>query len=150
MTSGLPLGARRVAKATEEATGRDGPGSASQQQQRRARERRARMAEALAATVLMLKGYRILARRFRASGGEIDIVAVRMRRLAFVEVKQRASLALSEQSVTPRQARRIEAAAMRWLQQYPRYRDHKLGFDRFDVVGLWQFRHVPDALQPIA
>ena len=36
-------------------------------------------------------GYRILARRVRTPYGEIDLIAVRGRRLAFVEVKRRAT-----------------------------------------------------------
>jgi putative endonuclease len=44
-------------------------------------------AEGRAAAYLMLKGYRILARRFRTPYGEIDIVARRRNLLAFVEVK---------------------------------------------------------------
>ena len=53
------------------------------------RERRGRIAEWIAAAFLCLKGYRILARRYRSKLGEIDLIAVRGRRLAFVEVKRR-------------------------------------------------------------
>ena len=49
-------------------------------------------AESRAAAYLMLKGYRILAKRFRTPHGEIDIVARRRHLLVFVEVKARASL----------------------------------------------------------
>jgi putative endonuclease len=42
-------------------------------------------AETQAAAVLIAKGYRILARRFRTPHGEIDIVARRRNLLAFVE-----------------------------------------------------------------
>ncbi len=54
-------------------------------------ERRGRGAETLACWYLRLKGWRILARRARVPGGEVDIVARRGRTLAFVEVKARAS-----------------------------------------------------------
>jgi putative endonuclease len=50
-------------------------------------------AESRAAALLMAKGYRILAKRFRTPHGEIDIVAKRRNLLAFVEVKARASRA---------------------------------------------------------
>jgi len=49
-------------------------------------------AESRAAAFLIAKGYRILARRFRTPYGEIDIVARRRNLLAFIEVKERASL----------------------------------------------------------
>ena len=64
-------------------------------------------AEGRAAVFLMAKGYRILARRYRTSYGEIDIVARRRNLLAFIEVKARASLDEAAYAVTPRNQRRI-------------------------------------------
>ncbi len=60
--------------------------------ERRRRYRRGWVSEHLAAVFLMAKGYRVLARRQKTPAGEIDLIAVRGRRLVFVEVKQRASL----------------------------------------------------------
>jgi putative endonuclease len=60
-------------------------------------------AETQAAAVLIAKGYRILARRFRTPHGEIDIVARRRNLLAFVEVKARTNLDDAAYAVTPRQ-----------------------------------------------
>ena len=57
--------------------------------ERRARLRRGRLAETLAAAALMAKGYRILGRNVKTRAGEIDIIAVRGQRIAFVEVKRR-------------------------------------------------------------
>ena len=54
-------------------------------------EKRGRGAETLACWYLRLHGWRILARRARVPGGEVDIVARRGRTLAFVEVKARAT-----------------------------------------------------------
>ena len=54
-------------------------------------ERRGRGAETLACWYLRLKGWRILARRARVPGGEVEIIARRGRPLAFVEVKARAT-----------------------------------------------------------
>ena len=68
-------------------------------------------AETQAAAVLIAKGYRILARRFRTPHGEIDIVARRRNLVAFVEVKARTSLDDAAYAVTPRQQARIIAAA---------------------------------------
>ena len=50
-------------------------------------------AETVAALWLTLKGYSILARRYSAHGGEIDLIARKGRAVAFVEVKARADLA---------------------------------------------------------
>ena len=46
-------------------------------------------AETVAALLLRLKGHRIIARRYKTLVGEIDLVALKGKRLAFVEVKQR-------------------------------------------------------------
>ena len=59
-------------------------------------------AESRAAALLMAKGYRILAKRFRTPYGEIDIVARKRNLLVFVEVKARASLDDAAYAVTPR------------------------------------------------
>lgn len=94
-------------------------------------ERRGRRAEALAAWALRLKGYRILARRWRVPVGEIDLVARRGRLIAFVEVKQRASETEGVEAVTPAAQRRIARAASVWLAAHP----DAAGFDcRFDVI----------------
>lgn len=111
-------------------------------------ERAGRRGEWLAAVWLMLKGYRILARRLRTRAGEIDIIAVRGRRLAFVEVKWRRHSELLDAAVTARQARRLFAAAQYWLQYNPRYRNHIIGLDRCDVADRWRVSHHPDTLQP--
>lgn len=86
---------------------------------RRAAEARGRRAETLAALLLRLKGYRILARRFRVPAGEIDLIARRGRLIAFVEVKARSSHTLAAESISPRQQQRIAAAAAVWLGRRP-------------------------------
>ena len=59
-------------------------------------------AESRAAMVLIAKGYRILARRFKTPAGEIDIVARRRRVLVFVEVKARERADDAAEAVTDR------------------------------------------------
>lgn len=113
--------------------------------ERRRREAAGRAAEALAATLLRLKGFRILARRFRSPVGEIDIVARRGRLVAFVEVKVRGDFATAGESVGPRQQGRIARAAGAFLQKRPELQQLDL---RFDVILLvpWRFPlHISDA-----
>lgn len=43
------------------------------------------LAETIAALLLRLKGHRIIARRYKTPVGEIDLVALKGKRLAFVE-----------------------------------------------------------------
>lgn len=110
-----------------------------------AARRRGRHAETVAAWLLRLKGFRILARDQRFRLGEIDLVARRGGLVIFVEVKARRDLALAAEAVKPRQQQRIARAARAYLALRP-----ELGgmAQRFDVVligrGLWP-RHVPDA-----
>ncbi len=107
------------------------------------------MAEWVAAAWMLAKGYRILARRQRTPYGEIDLIAVRGRRLAFVEVKLRARLATAEISVSRRQSERIARAANHWVWRHPRYREHRIGLDSIYLAnGVWP-RHVCDNLQPV-
>lgn len=114
--------------------------------ERRSRLRRGRIAEAFAAAALMAKGYLILGRRVKTRAGEIDIIAVRGKRLAFVEVKRRATAESAEASIGGRQAARIRHAADHWLARRPRYQGHEQGFDLILLVpGRWP-RHIPNGL----
>jgi putative endonuclease len=88
-------------------------------------------AESRAAMVLLAKGYRILARRWKTPFGEIDIVARRRGTLAFVEVKARERADDAAEAVTGRNQRRIIAAAELWLARNPADAARAI---RFDVV----------------
>jgi putative endonuclease len=112
------------------------------------RYRRGRISELLAAAALLARGYRILGRRVRTPYGEIDLIAVRGKRLAFVEVKRRPARIEAEAALTPRQAGRIARAASFWVSRHPFYRDHQQGLDAVLVVPLRLPIHLPHALQP--
>lgn len=86
---------------------------------RRKRERAGRRAEWLAAAWLMLKGYRILARRVRTPVGEIDLIARRGGTLVFVEVKARATLDSGVAALHTSALRRIEAASRLLRPRWP-------------------------------
>jgi putative endonuclease len=102
-------------------------------------------AESKASALLLMKGYRILARRFRSPMGEIDIVARRRGVLVFIEVKARASYDNAVEAVSDRQRRRIVAAAEYWLASHPK---EGQGDIRFDVVIVTPGKipqHIPNA-----
>ncbi|MGE0410128.1 MAG: YraN family protein [Amphiplicatus sp.] len=111
---------------------------------REAAERRGRRAEWLAALALTARGFRILARRFRAAGGEIDLVALRGRLLVFAEAKARARLDEAVFAVTTTTRRRIEAAGRVFLARHPGLAPEAVRYDIVAVAG-WRIRHVPDA-----
>lgn len=127
-------------------SGRRNRAAPADRKERLARLGRGDRGEALAAALLMAKGYRILARRHRTPYGEVDIIAVRFRRIAFVEVKRRPSLSAAEAALTPNQSRRIGNAADYWLANNSRYGDYELGLDAVLVVPWRWPRHIPNAL----
>jgi putative endonuclease len=109
-------------------------------------EKRGRGAETIACWYLRLHGWRILARRARVPGGEVDIVAKRGRTLAFVEVKARADADSAGFALDEWRLRRVAIAAERLM---PRYMD---GVDdvRIDAIFIVPFRwptHLPNVWQ---
>ncbi len=117
--------------------------------ERLARLKRGASGEFLAALLLVTKGYRILARRHRTPYGEVDIIAVRFGRLAFVEVKQRQTFEDAEAAISTHQARRIADAAEYWVSRQPRYRTHEMGLDAVLVVPRRWPRHLPNVLADV-
>jgi putative endonuclease len=86
-------------------------------------------AETVAALLLRLKGHRIIARRYKTPVGEIDLVALKGKRLAFVEVKQQKSFEDAGWSLPTRARRRIVRAAQYWLAGHPNFAGHDIAFD---------------------
>ena len=112
---------------------------------RRAAERHGRTAEALAALFLQLKGYRILARRFRTPVGEIDLIVRRGATIAFVEVKARRDTDSAIMSVSPTARRRILRAAEWFLASHPEAAGHAMRFDGIALAPRRWPRHLVGA-----
>jgi len=102
-------------------------------------------AESRAAMLLIAKGFRIIARRWRSPVGEIDIIARRRSLLIFVEVKARATLDDAAWSVTDRQRVRIIQAAQAWLARNADDRVTDIRFDAVLVAPGHMPRHIPAA-----
>ena len=109
-------------------------------------EKRGRGAETLACWYLRLKGWRILARRARVTGGEVDIVARRGRTLAFVEVKARATEDAVAWSLDRYRLRRVAVAAERLAPRYMRDGDD-IRIDALFVVPGRLPHHLPNVWQ---
>lgn len=108
-------------------------------------QRRGALAEYRAAVALLLKGYRIVAFRYRTKLGEIDIIARRGDLVACVEVKARHSLDQSVFAVSGSAQQRIRAASDLWLSKQ---RDSAQLSIRYDIVSVMPWRwpvHIPDA-----
>jgi putative endonuclease len=118
--------------------------------ERLARYRRGRVSEWVAAAAMLARGYRILGRRVRTPYGEIDLIAVRGRRLAVIEVKRRPTRLEAEAAITPRQSGRITRAAEFWVSRNPAYRDHERGMDVIQVLPGRLPVYLPDVLHVVA
>jgi putative endonuclease len=113
---------------------------------REAAEKRGRGAETLACWYLRLHGWRILARRARVRGGEVDIVARRGHVLAFVEVKARATAQAAGFALDDWRLRRVVTAAERLAPRYMRAGDDVRIDALFMVPGRWP-RHLANVWQ---
>ena len=107
--------------------------------------------EDLAASYLESKGYKILDRRKRIGGIEIDIIASASGLIVFVEVKTRASdrLASPEQAVDQKKQRRMIAAADLYVRE--RNLSCEVRFDSVSVVAnplQEDIRHIEGAFLP--
>jgi putative endonuclease len=99
--------------------------------------RRGHRSEWLAALALQVKGYRILARRYRTKLGEIDLIARRGDLVLIVEVKARPTLIEAMEAIARESEHRIEGAADMWLS---RQKDFARLSVRFDMVAVLPWR----------
>lgn len=103
------------------------------------------IAESVVALLLRLKGHRILARRYKTPVGEIDLVALKGKRLAFVEVKRRKKFEDAIHALPARARRRIVRAAQYWLAGHPGFTGHDISFDVV-LTSAWAWpRYIEDA-----
>ncbi len=94
------------------------------------------LAEYVAIVIYKLKFYQILHHRMRNYAGEIDVIALRGRNLAFIEVKARSSY-LDDILVSRHQQLRIQRAAELFLSRNPKYQNYQI---RFDLVVVRPYK----------
>jgi putative endonuclease len=102
----------------------------------RAKDALGRYGEEVAVEHLRRQGLTILARNWRCSAGELDIVARDGAALVVCEVKTRSSTAYGSplEAVGPRKLRRLRELALRWLDEQGIHAPQI----RFDVIGIVQ------------
>ncbi len=91
------------------------------------------------------RGQLIAARRWRGSGGEIDLVARDGAVVIFIEVKKSGSFAQAAERVSQRQMDRIYACASEFLAGEPRGQDTEVRFDVALVDAAGQIRILENA-----
>ncbi len=116
---------------------------------RSARGRAARISgrrgEVLAAIWLMAKGYRILGFRLKTPQAEIDLLALRGKVLAVVEVKRRADLLAALETVTFDQRDRLRRAAATLAARRPALAGASVRLDLIALAPGRLPRHIRDA-----
>ena len=112
---------------------------------RAATERRGRRAEWLALAASMLKGYRPLAMRVAAAGGEIDLIVRRGDTIAFVEVKARATLVEAQGAIGRVKRQRFSRAVRAWVSRNPFAAALTLRADAVFIGGRGWPVHLVDA-----
>ncbi len=98
--------------------------------------------EAVAASYLREKKYKIISMGYRSRFGEIDIIAENRNVIAFVEVKTRrsSSFAMAREYVNSEKRRRIIATASLWLEFSGSKKQ-----PRFDVIEVYAWNGVQTA-----
>ncbi|MDR2107823.1 MAG: YraN family protein [Holosporaceae bacterium] len=107
-------------------------------------ERKGYLGEFIAILLLKIKGYKILARRYKTRCGEIDIIAEKNDVVVFVEVKSRKSFEQCHNAVTGKQLERIRRASEIFMS-----RTGRTNFIRYDVIlvaGRKFPRHIENIL----
>lgn len=102
-------------------------------------------AEKAAALWLVLKGYKILKKRFKTPVGEIDLIAKRGKTIVFVEVKARTDADAGLYAVGSRAQARIEQAAKYFLALHPAYNGYDMRFDIIVYAPPFFLRHLDNA-----
>jgi putative endonuclease len=106
-----------------------------------------RRAEAIAAVWLMAKGYRILGFRLKAPQAEIDLLAIKGRVLAVVEVKRRSTIEIALETVSFDQRDRLRRAGASLAARRPGLQGASVRLDLIALAPGRLPRHIPDAWQ---
>lgn len=110
-----------------------------------AARRSGRRSEVVAALWLMAKGYRILGFRLKTPQAEIDLLALRGRTLAVIEVKRRGDLLTALETVSFDQRERLRRAGLAIAAQRPALAGAAVRLDLLAIAPGRLPMHVPDA-----
>jgi putative endonuclease len=113
--------------------------------QKRSNHRRGILAEYVALMLLTLKGYRLVAMRYKTPVGEVDLIVRRAATLVFVEVKARANADDAAISIHAKNQSRVVRASQMFLVNHPAYTNHQVRFDAVLIAWYRIPRHLTNA-----
>lgn len=116
------------------------------QTQKRETYDRGLKAEQLAALWLGVKGYKILARRYKTPVGEIDLIVQKKNVIVFVEVKARQTHEQALESLTGHMRQRIERAALYYC-AHNKAEEVQMRFDLVTIQPPFFIHHLDNAWQ---
>ena len=102
-------------------------------------------AEHAAEMYLRVRGYRILAKRYKVPVGEIDLIARSGETVVFVEIKRRRERSEALSSLKPRQMARIVRAAEYWLSENQMNMNTDCRFDMIVFSAYLVPHHIKNA-----
>lgn len=103
------------------------------------------LAEMRAQMHLRLRGYSILATRYKTPSGEIDIVARKGDTVVFFEVKMRKTADAAAEAIHAKNQSRVANAALLYLQKHPEYNGMDLRFDALIMGRTGALEHIENA-----
>lgn len=110
---------------------------------------RGHWAEKIALIFLMCQGWRPVRLNYvvgRGTGaGEVDLIMVRGRTLAFIEVKYRPTLIRAMEAITVQNQVRVARTSAVFLQHNPRYQGYQIRYDAVLLAPHRWPRHIPNA-----
>ena len=89
------------------------------------------IAEYIAIILLIIKGYNILRHRYKNRFGEIDIIAKKLHKIVFIEVKARKNNNFIKESISTQQINRIKNSAEIFISQNQHYSNY---YFRYDLI----------------
>ncbi len=107
--------------------------------------------EDIATSYLKKKGYRIIARNYKTSSGEIDIIAEDRETIVFIEVKTRAdySFGYPYEAVHYKKRQKLKNLALLYMKKIGR--EVPVRFDVLSIMqnhkGRFEIEHITDAFE---
>ena len=95
------------------------------------------LGEFLSRLFLNIKGYQVLAQRYKTSCGEIDIIAQKGNTVVFIEVKARKDQEKCFVAITDKQLKRVQNASQIFLKNHPKLQNCDI---RYDVMLVADWR----------